>query len=229
MPTRSKSSPPALPAVSQTTEIPLLPDSVPVEMPELPRMLPITTLQQFRAVSDPMRTRILGIIQHQPATAKQIADRLKATPGAIGHHLKVLEKAGLAQVVAKRVIRGIIAKYYTRTARIFNYDLPDDLTDESVRGDIFRAAYREFTEALSEQPDGPSKVGFPRARLSEARIKVYYKRLEHLMDSFLAEPSDPHGKVYSLSLALFESPSYVQLNADVLAKRAAKKVAANQL
>src|SRR5436853_3272120 len=107
--------------------IPVLPGNVPVTMPELPSRIPINTVQQFKAISDPIRSRILGIIQNQPATAKQIADRLGASPGAIGHHLHVLEAAGLAQIVARRITRGIVANYYTRTARIFVFQLPPEL------------------------------------------------------------------------------------------------------
>ena len=50
--------------------IPVLPGNVPVTMPELPAQIVINTAQQFKAVSDPIRSRILGIIQNQPATAK---------------------------------------------------------------------------------------------------------------------------------------------------------------
>src|SRR5262245_15794970 len=107
--------------------IPVLPGEVPVTMPDLPFKRIINSEQQFKAISDPIRSRILGIIQNQPATAKQIASQLGATPGAIGHHLRVLEEAGLAQVVARRLIRGIVANYYTRTARIFTYDLPSEV------------------------------------------------------------------------------------------------------
>src|SRR5215467_8734825 len=128
--------------------ISVLPDNVPVVMPELPTRLYITTAQQFKAASDPTRSRILGIIQNQPATAKQIADRLGATPGAIGHHLRVLEAAGLAQVVARRLVRGIVANYYTRTARIFTYDLPREVTgDTSMNLEIITKAYQELAEA----------------------------------------------------------------------------------
>src|SRR5260370_42438041 len=108
--------------------IPVMPRDVPVTMPELPVQLVINTVQQFKAISDPIRSRILGIIQNQPATAKQIADRLGASPGAIGHHLHVLEAAGLAKVIARRLVRGIVANYYTRTARIFTYDFPDEMS-----------------------------------------------------------------------------------------------------
>src|SRR5919201_3521821 len=125
----------------QRDDIPVLPGSVPVTMPDLPLKRVINTEQQFKAISDRIRSRILGIIQNQPATAKQIADRLGATPGAIGHHLRVLEDAGLAQVVARRMTRGIVANYYTRTARIFVYDLPSEVTgDVSVGLEIVTKA-----------------------------------------------------------------------------------------
>src|SRR5260370_35450946 len=108
--------------------VPVLPENVPVSMPELPARLPINTAQQFKAFSDPIRSRILGIIQNQPATAKQIAYRLGATPGAIGHHLHVLESAGLAQGGPRRLLRAIFANYFTRTARTFNFELPREVT-----------------------------------------------------------------------------------------------------
>src|SRR5438270_7040729 len=114
----------ALQRKDELEAIPVLPEDVPVVMPELPTRLVISTMQQFKAMSDPIRSRILGIIQNQPATAKQLADRLGASPGAIGHHLHVLEEAGMAKVVARRIMHGIVANYYTRTARIFVVDLP---------------------------------------------------------------------------------------------------------
>ena len=49
--------------------IPVLPANVPVTMPELPVSIPINTAQQFKAISDPIRSSILGIIQNQPASA----------------------------------------------------------------------------------------------------------------------------------------------------------------
>src|SRR5947209_13221733 len=128
--------------------IEILPEDVPVTMPELPVQIVINTAQQFKAIRDPIRSRILGIIQNQPATAKQIADSLKASPGAIGHHLHVLEAAGLAQVVARRLVRGIVANYYTRTARILKYDLPREMTGDSwINLDIMAKAYEELAEA----------------------------------------------------------------------------------
>lgn len=192
--------------------LPVLPDSVPVAMPALPISRAITTLQQFKAVSDATRSRILGIIQHQPATAKQLADRLGAAPGAIGHHLHVLEEAGLAQVVARRVTRGIIANYYTRTARIFSYELPPEVAGEpAVALHIINRARDELAASLADQADDPYHLqALPHIRLSPERARHYYERIQALEDELLREPPDADGDVYGVMLAMFRSPAYVQ-------------------
>jgi DNA-binding transcriptional ArsR family regulator len=202
-------------AVSSKTEadsIPLLPEDVPVTMPNLPARRVVNTFQQFKAVSDPTRSRILSIIQNQPATAKQIADRLGATPGAIGHHMRVLEEAGLAQVVARRLVRGIVASYYTRTAKIFMYELPEEMRGNEAAGlQIMSKAYDEMDEARVTIKDDPYKRdGFPHARLSPERARYYYERIEELVEEILNEPSDVEGEIYGIFVAMFKSPPYMQ-------------------
>jgi DNA-binding transcriptional ArsR family regulator len=192
--------------------VPVLPESVPVSMPELPISITINSVQQFKATSDPIRSRILGIIQNQPATAKQIADRLGATPGAIGHHLHVLEAAGLAQVVARRLVRGIVANYYTRTARIFDFDLPREVTgDTSMNLEIMRTALNELAEAEVNIDEDTSRYdGFPHIRLSPERARHYSERLQALVNDILNERPDPNGKVYGILVAMFMGPAYLQ-------------------
>jgi len=192
--------------------IPVLPGNVPVTMPKLPIHIVINTAQQFKAISDPIRSRILGIIQNQPATAKQIADSLNASPGAIGHHLHVLEAAGLAQVVARRLIRGIVANYYTRTARIFKYDLPREVTGTtSINLDIIAKAYEEQAEAeANEEVDVYQSAAFPHIRLSPERAAYYSERINMLIDNILRETPDPDGKVYGVLATMFMSPAYLQ-------------------
>ena len=192
--------------------IPVLPGDVPVTMPELPVQLVINTVQQFKAISDPIRSRILGIIQNQPATAKQIADRLGASPGAIGHHLHVLEAAGLARVVARRLVRGIVANYYTRTARIFKYDLPPEVTgDTSINLDIIAKAYEELAEAeANKETDVHQCSAFPHIRLSPDRAMYYSERMDALIDDILSETPDPNGKVYGILVSMFMAPAYIQ-------------------
>jgi DNA-binding transcriptional ArsR family regulator len=192
--------------------IPVLPADVPVTMPELPAQLVVNTSQQFKAISDPIRSRILGIIQNQPATAKQIAHRLGASPGTIGHHLHVLEAAGLARIVARRLVRGIVANYYTRTARIFKYDLPREVTgDTSINLNIISTAYEELAEAeVNKDEDVYQCASFPHIRLAPERASYYSERLQALVDDILQETPDPSGKVYGILVTMFIAPEYIQ-------------------
>src|SRR5258708_10584309 len=95
-------------------------------------------------MGDGTGTHILDIIKHRPATAKYIGNKLKIPPGTIGHHLQVLEPAGLAQVVPRRLVHGIVAKYYTRTARLFLFDFPPEVTQGASM------ALRFITEARDQ-------------------------------------------------------------------------------
>ncbi|HEX5440318.1 MAG TPA: winged helix-turn-helix domain-containing protein [Ktedonobacterales bacterium] len=197
---------------AERSEPAVLPEDAPVAMPALPLSLDVDTPQQMKALADPVRHRILGIIQSRPATAKQIADRLKMPPGTIGHHLQVLESAGLAKVVARRLVRGIVAKYYTRTARIFTYNFPDVVTGKVPALVRFLTDARdELAETLVDSgPEALVKTAFPHARLTAERHAYFERRLMDVVDEFIAEPPTGEGTVFSLSIALFQSPPYLQ-------------------
>jgi DNA-binding transcriptional ArsR family regulator len=187
-------------------------EDIPITMPDLPLYLTITTVAQWKAFNDPLRKRLLDIIQQQPATAKQLAARLGASPGAIGYHLHVLEDAGLAQIIARRLVRGIVAKYYARTARIFDFDLPIEITGQtSIDLTILTRAHDELVEALTNAEDDPyRRATLRRARLSPERIQYYQERIQALATDFLQEEADPDGHIYDLSIALFRAPIYLQ-------------------
>lgn len=200
-------------AMAQDNALPLLPDDVPVVMPDLPIRLTISTEQQFKAISDMVRSRILGVIQYQPLTAKQVAQRLQASPGAIGHHLHVLEEAGLVKVVARRITRGIVTSYYTRSARLFDYDLPSSVRGSVVNLDVAEKAHAELLDSTVSYEDDPLRCdAFPHVRLSFERIVHYQTRFNALLDELIAETPDPDGEVYGVFFGIFKSPPYMQVS-----------------
>ncbi len=191
----------------------VLPEGVPVAMPPLPAVLRVTTEQQFKALGDSVRGRILQIVHFRPATAKQIATTLGASPGAIGHHLQVLEDAGLVQVVARRLINNLtVAKYYTRTAATFVFDFPRELTGETPTELVLLDQARdELLAALPLIRDGALlDAWFPHRQMSRDRMRVYLERITQLVSDFLAEAHDPDGHVYSLFITTYRSPPYAQ-------------------
>ena len=203
------------PAPGQDEALPLLPDNVPVLMPNLPPRLVISTEQQFKAISDMARSRILGVIQYQPLTAKQIAQRLQATPGAIGHHLRVLEEAGLIKIVARRLTRGIVASYYTRAARMFDYNLPPEVRGVlPINFDIFSRVQAELMDSMVsyEEKDLERSDAFPHVRLSSEKAMEYQQRFIALIDELVDEKPDPNGEIYGVFFSIFKSPPYMQVD-----------------
>ena len=96
--------------------------------------------EQFKAVGDPTRQKIISLLSERAATTSQLAEALGQPKGSVGHHLKVLEKAGLIRVVRTRQVRAMTEKYYGRTARLFEYV---DAPQEPVV-DFFRQAMDEY-------------------------------------------------------------------------------------
>jgi DNA-binding transcriptional ArsR family regulator len=189
-------------------EVPLLPEDVPVVMPELPRQHVITAPEQYKAVGDPTRMRIVHLVEHQPMTVKQMATQLGMPPGTVGHHVQILDTAGLLQVVARRLVRGIVAKYYARTARIFLFDLPKgEPQEQNFALDRLGEAHEEIDEAITRLGKNfIGSAGFPHTRISQERLDYFTKRLHDLFDEFIAEPYTPDGMLIGLVGAIFTSP-----------------------
>lgn len=191
----------------------VLSEGVAVTMPELPLQVTVNTAQQFKALGEPIRWRILHTIRYRPATAKQIADILHSAPGTIGHHLQVLEAAGLVKVVARRLIHGIVAKYYTRVARVFSFDFPPEVaSDSSVSLNMMTTARDEMIELINagEGEDEIKSTSAPSAKIMPERVEYYQRRLNDLVNEFLSEVPDPEGQVYTLFVTLFKAPPYIQ-------------------
>jgi DNA-binding transcriptional ArsR family regulator len=200
-----------MPSDISDQEAPLLPDDVPVEMPELPHQLIVTDPEQYKAMGDKTRTRIVRLVQHKPMTVKQMATQLGLPPGTVGHHVQILEAAGLLKVVARRLVRGIVAKYYARTARIFLFDFQDkgvkDLELHCLALQFLDEAHEEIREAIERLGDDfEDGSGFPHARIARERMEYYRKRLHDLFEELIAEPHAPDGVVVGLFGVIFTAP-----------------------
>ncbi len=181
--------------------IPILPANVPIPEPDLPESLVINTLEQFHALSDTTRHSIIGLLNQKPLTAKQVAAAMQISTGAANHHMQVLEAAGYIKVIARRLVKGIIAKYYSRTARTFLFDFPDSPeVTASFATEILTQAKQELAQSLSSQVE-PSQIntissGFPHARISRDRAQYYIKKINELIDEFTQETPDATGELF---------------------------------
>jgi putative molybdopterin biosynthesis protein len=82
----------------------------------------LRTIQDFehlKILADPRRLAILRLLMVEPATLSQLGQILGEHPAQVRHHLKLLERAGLVELVGERVVRGFVEKYYQARARAF--------------------------------------------------------------------------------------------------------------
>jgi len=72
----------------------------------------IRDLETLKAVSDPLRLRLFGLLQGEARTVKQLAKELGVAPTRLYYHINQLEELGLVRVAETRVVGGIIEKQY---------------------------------------------------------------------------------------------------------------------
>jgi DNA-binding transcriptional ArsR family regulator len=81
----------------------------------------LSSLDQIKAMSHPLRVRILGTLC-QERTTKQVAELLGEKPTKLYHHMEALEKVGLVELSRTRRNRGTLEKYYVAVARTVHMD-----------------------------------------------------------------------------------------------------------
>ena len=94
--------------------------------------------KQLRALGDALRARIVMLLRERAASTTELAAVLETPKGTVGHHLKVLEQAGLIRVVRTRQVRALTEKFYGRVARLFVLK-GDDALPEELRGGVLAA------------------------------------------------------------------------------------------
>src|SRR3954467_2767943 len=97
--------------------------NTPVPDYDLADTIELTTAEQVRAISDPLRTTILGLLHERAATVTELAAAVKRPKSTVAHHVNVLADAGLLKVVRTRRVRAIEERFYGRAARVFFYEM----------------------------------------------------------------------------------------------------------
>jgi len=171
---------------------------------ELDDVLVVDQPEKLRALGDLTRGRIVGLLGQRAASTTELAAALDMPKGTVGHHLKVLERAGLIRVVRTRQVRALTEKYYGRVARLFELKGVDSDADLQA-GAISAMMLRQVAEeAAASGGDEKGRTGIGRVRLTEKDAKRFERRIERLQDDLRAA-ADPEGELHVLSVAFFRS------------------------
>ncbi len=162
---------------------------------------------QIRALAGVLRARIVVLLRERAASTTELAEALGVPKGTAGHHVKVLERAGLIRVVATRQVRAMTEKYYGRVARLFVLKTED--TDGVVgEGALASVMLRQASEELLPLDFDHQLItaNMGHRRLSAADARRLGLRLNRLFASFDAS-DDPEGEPYALAAALYPAPA----------------------
>jgi DNA-binding transcriptional ArsR family regulator len=165
---------------------------------DAPDVLVVSEREQLRALADDVRTAIISLLRARARSTQQLARELEIPKGTVGHHMKVLEKAGLIRVVRTRQVRAVTEKFYGRTARLFLFETEDPADAAALGG----AMLRRVAVEVERSPDA-TRWGNPKARLTDADVRRLERRLKRLTDDFLAAETSS-GKPFALAVALYE-------------------------
>jgi len=183
---------PTIPSV--TADTPLQPDY------EAPDTLVVSRPEQLRALADGVRTAVIALLRERAFSTQQLSERLGIPKGTVGHHLKVLESAGLIHVVRTRKVRAVTEKFYGRTARLFLFEAEDPAEERALAATVLR-------QAASEIERSPANIGFghPKASLDRKDVERLERRLKRLMDDFIGADT-PDGVPCAFVSAIYERP-----------------------
>jgi len=156
---------------------------------------------QLRALGDAIRTKIVALLRDRASSTTELATQLGIPKGTAGHHLKVLERAGLVQVVRTRQVRAVTERYYGRVARLFVIRCDDEGDEDALVPFLAATSLRAAADELAAAGI-VSTQALIHTRLSPADARRFVRRLEKLVSDFRTS-EDPDGEPMALAIALY--------------------------
>jgi DNA-binding transcriptional ArsR family regulator len=154
---------------------------------ELDDRMELDTIAQVRAIAEPLRGTILGLLLDRAATISELAIALDRPKGTIAYHVKVLLEADLVKVVRTRRVRAVEERYYGRTARL-QYVGPLRAVDDSGRPLMDNYLVDAARESAAAHADDSLSAIMRHARIPRENLREFRKRMFDLADEFSRLP-----------------------------------------
>ena len=168
---------------------------------ELADRMALTSPAQVKAIGHPLRTTILQLLHERAATVTELAAAVERPKSTVAHHVEVLTRNGLLQVVRTRKVRAIEERFYGRTARMFHVAAEPSPAGEEMPVDFndFELAAHESATAFQQR----KLWGFIRhARITEGQASQFWDRMAELVDEFDRMPRSGE-TVYGFAIGIY--------------------------
>lgn len=183
-----------------------MPASSPVPDYELADTIELTTAAQVRAISDELRTTLLGLLHERAATVTELASAVNRPKSTVAHHVNVLVDAGLLRVVRTKRVRAIDERYYGRTARMFYVGL-----GERGDGDTLPLDFNDFEVAAKESASAfeshQLRSLIRHARIAPEQAREFWQRVAELVHEFDQLPRSGE-TMYGFTVGLYPTTDY---------------------
>ena len=125
-------------------------------------MIITANYEMFRALDDPIRGKIVELLNKKQLNVEQITRRLKKfgykkAVTTIRHHIEILRDSGLIEIIKIEESRGAMTKYYGSSTKLLDFSLPPDF-DENYSKIILK------TSLKLEKIIGPILKNFSKTR-----------------------------------------------------------------
>lgn len=154
--------------------------------------MPDESLAKSRALSSPLRMRMLRFCLHEPHTNREIADEFDLTPGTSLHHVRTLVDTGFLAAQEPRIgRRGATEIPYLATRRSWDTDVPHvgPLLVETLAQELVGVPQDELMIA---------RLGLKLDAEHERELK---SRLLDVLLEFKDRPADPDGRPVGVFVA----------------------------
>ena len=159
------------------------------------------TAAEAKALSHPLRMRILRLCLDRSLTNKQLAQWLGKDPGTVLHHVRTLVAAGfLVPDEVRHGEKGALEKPYRATGKSWTLSLEESPASQDKDA---QAMLEAFVAELAEAGPGAA-AGFNRLALTlnEPSREELESRVLAILDEFVTRPPDPDGEPYGLLFAM---------------------------
>jgi DNA-binding transcriptional ArsR family regulator len=131
---------------------------------DIPATFLLTTVEQLRSISVPVRLAILQALAEKAMTTKQVAEQLGEPATRLYHHVDALARAGLIVLVEEVPKRGTVQRFYRAVAQSFRADEgcfgSEETRDERARIllDMLEATRRGIARCLRDAAQADSAI-----------------------------------------------------------------------
>jgi DNA-binding transcriptional ArsR family regulator len=188
---------------------------------DLPIVHELATLEQLRAVSDPLRVAIFRLLREREQTVKELCDVLGESSTRLYYHVGELERVGLVRLVRTETKSGTVHKFYRSVSQFLN--VPTSLLHDDTGSPEQEAAVDWFCsmlensvmdvrQAFAAGPDFDRELTFVTRnyiRTTPERAREFVRKMEELQEEFLTADDEDATFRITFTASLVPTPRFL--------------------